>query len=159
MRVPVPLCENHRNHWLPFQIITIGGISIVAILIFSLVIMGAIVFHRATPGQSDPLTRDLAGACLWLLGATIVILVIVAFPAAILQMRVIRATLIEGEGATLTEGQVIHLSGVASQFADLLEERRDLMRKRGGKPGRPLGSNQGISKGAGSRTGQCERTL
>src|SRR5262245_3043982 len=57
MRVPIALCEYHRNHWLPLQIIAFGGTGIVAILIFSLVLMGAIVFHRATPGESDSLTR------------------------------------------------------------------------------------------------------
>jgi hypothetical protein len=132
MRVPVPLCENHRNHWLPLQIIAFGGIGILAILVFSMAVMVAIASHRATPGVPDPLVRTLAGAILWLFGATVVFLVIIAFPAAIMQTRVVRATLIEGQGATLTEGQVIHLSGVASQFADQLEERRDQMRRHKG---------------------------
>jgi hypothetical protein len=117
MKVPVPLCERHRNHWLPLQTILYGGVGIIAILVFSIVILSVIVFNRVKPGHADP----LAGVILWLFGITVAFLVITAFPAAILQANVIRPTLINNE--------VIELSGVAREFADRLqEERRKRMR-------------------------------
>lgn len=107
MRVPVPLCDRHRNHWLPLQIVLFGGIAVVALTFFL-----AVILFVTAEGPGDRKT-DLAG--LFCVG-TFAALLIMLFPAAILQTTVIRPTEITSDRITLRS--------VAKEFAEALKKKR-----------------------------------
>ena len=92
---------------MPLQVILFGGIVLVALLLTTVVVL----ILTATPPHSPNIA--LAG---WFALGTLLTLVIMLFPAAILQKRVIRATQITDYG--------IWLRGVAPEFSEAVEERR-----------------------------------
>jgi len=113
VHVPVPLCQRHRNHWLPLQIILFAGIGIPAILIFLMIVFGTIA---CSLDPQTPQARSAAGIAVWLFPPTLAIVLMTVFPAFILDMKSIRVTLIDD--------QSIHLIGVAREFAERLQEGR-----------------------------------
>ncbi len=104
MRVPIPLCEKHRNHWRPLQVVLYGGIGLVALSSFATIVL--CVTARG-PHDSQGLLSIEFGIMFGV--GTLLLLVAMVFLAAILQVRVIRATHITSQSITLT--------GVAEEFA------------------------------------------
>jgi len=107
MRVPVPLCERHRNHWLPLQIVLFGGIGVVVLLVCSTIVL---VVTTSGPGERE--AQLVGGLCL----GTVAFLVAMLVPAAILQTRVIRPIEITYGSITLTS--------VANEFAQRVKQGR-----------------------------------
>jgi hypothetical protein len=110
MRIPVTLCERHRNHWLLLQVLLFGGIGILALLSFTTVVLVV-----TTRGPRDPQGELVIGIGV----ATVVVLLAVVFPAAILQTRVIRPTEITKDSITLI--------GVADVYVCMVLQERQHM--------------------------------
>src|SRR5262249_2768872 len=104
MRVAVPLCERHRNHWLTVELVLFGGIGMLVLLFCA-----TVVLFVTTRGPDDP-QIEVAG---WFCAGTIAFFVAMLFPAAILQTRVIQAAEITNRSITLT--------GVAKEFVRMVE--------------------------------------
>jgi phosphoglycerol transferase MdoB-like AlkP superfamily enzyme len=107
MLVPVPLCERHRNHWLPLQILLFGGIAVVAVLL-CLTITLIVIYSGARSPRWE--------LVLWSGYGTIGFLVAMIFPAAVLQTRVIRPIEITDQRITL--------ANVAKDFVFMVQEKR-----------------------------------
>jgi hypothetical protein len=107
MRVPVPLCERHRNHWLPLQgMVLFGGIGVL-LLFFS-----TFAFFIVALGHNERISQLVER--FWF--GTFVFLIIMVFSGAILQTRLIRPTKINSQSITLTN--------VAKRFIESLPELR-----------------------------------
>jgi len=105
MRVPVPLCHRHRNHWLPLQVVLFGGLSIFALLFTCAIALFVI-------GQNAGDFWGKIGG--WLLMGGFGVFVLMLFPAAIMQTSVIKAVEITKDSITL--------SNVSRKFVDQVEE-------------------------------------
>lgn len=105
MKVPVPLCERHRNHWLPLQVLLYGGLSIFALLVASAIVLFVIGKNAGGPWE------QVGG---WLGMGSLVFFLLMLFPAAIMQTRVIRPVEITRDSITLTN--------VSREYLDVVEE-------------------------------------
>src|SRR5262245_27985929 len=47
--VAVPLCQRHRNHWLPLQVVLYGGLGVLAALFSTAVLLWALAEGPADP--------------------------------------------------------------------------------------------------------------
>jgi hypothetical protein len=98
MRVPIPLCGRHRNHWIPLNVVLYGGLATFALLISSTITLWAV-------GGKGELAGGLCFATFLFLGCWLI-------PAAVLQTYTIRALEITRESITL--------AGVAKKFVRVL---------------------------------------
>jgi hypothetical protein len=105
MRVPVPLCDRHRHHWRALQVLLYGGTTIVALLLCTTIVLFIVTGRSHEPGA------QLGG---WFCFATIVFLVAMLFPAAVMQTRVIRPIEITDRSITLIN--------VAEPFVQIVEQ-------------------------------------
>jgi hypothetical protein len=101
--ISVPLCEQHKNHWMWRTLVVVGGF-------FALIILGIAAMSATTdnPRGGD----DLVGGLLC--GASLVGLVIWLIAAVILQATSIRASEITDRSMTLT--------GVSDIFIEAFEQ-------------------------------------
>jgi uncharacterized membrane protein len=128
MRVPVPLCEKHKNHFLwP----TLLGVA--ALLLLLAVIFGGIALAGALEGELDP---DAQGVffTVWFVGGLGLFLAVL-ITACVVQARTIRPTEITDRGMTLTN--VAREFVGAFKAGDLDDEEYDLPRSRGRDVGSP----------------------
>ena len=124
MWVPVPLCERHRNHWLALQVVLFGGLAILALLFCATIVLWGIM---PEPTQGE---LSLAG---WFCFATVTFLVIMVFPAAILQTKVIRPTEITDQSITLTSVAKEFVHRVREERSDARRGRSDRLERAGGE--------------------------
>jgi hypothetical protein len=111
MRVPVPLCEAHKNHWRWRSWFIYGGLALFAVLG-----IGALVFWGSTIKSQHEALKAAAG---WLCAATGVLALAWLIAAAIVQNKAIRAIEITEQSITLIKA--------SPDFAEALaQERRDL---------------------------------
>lgn len=108
IRVLVPLCDAHKNHWLTRNLVIWTSF-------FGLAVLGAgslILMGENGPGRgNDPLPG-------YLCGGVVVCLIIWVFVAAVLQTTAIRP-------AEVTDGGVT-LIGVGERFVEAVREEREL---------------------------------
>jgi hypothetical protein len=107
MRVPVPLCEAHRNHWFSRALFIWGGLGVIALLG-----IGTFVF-LLTAGQQDETIQTLAG---WMCGGAAVLALVWLIAAAIVQAGAIAPSEITDDRIALIR--------VSPAFVDALEQER-----------------------------------
>jgi hypothetical protein len=93
MQVPVPLCDRHRNHWLPVKVVLFGGLSIFALLVYATFVL------YTTSGGANKARTALAG---WFCFGTFLFFAALIFSVALLQSSTIRAVQITDKSITLT---------------------------------------------------------
>jgi hypothetical protein len=114
LRVPIPLCQRHRHHWRPLNVVLYGGLSAVALLGAS-----ALVLWRTSAGQGDP-RSELAD---WLCIGGILVFLCLLFPAAILHARTIRAFEITPTSITLTNVAMPFVRALDNSLEETLADR------------------------------------
>ncbi|MBN9520263.1 hypothetical protein J0H58_17330 [bacterium] len=108
MRVEVPLCDAHKNHWL-------ARAAVIWTTFFGLIGLGVVAMLLMGPQGNDPVGG-------YVCAGTVVGLFIWLISAAILQSTSIRPVEITADDITLTR--------VASGFVDALRDQRDAARDR-----------------------------
>jgi hypothetical protein len=109
MTVSVPLCQQHKNHWLIRNLLILGILAVVAVLV-----IGGFVLTAAFSDQLGQRGGDLSGF-ICLAGG-------VLFLAWLIAVVIIQATAIKPSEIT---DDTITLNRVSDAFVDAVEEARD----------------------------------